>query len=57
MVGLFLLLLFFMILAKRPRSDLALFISFLSVYIYIVHYQCFISPHGLAALEGDIKID
>jgi len=33
------------------------FVSFLSVYIYIVHYLCLISPHGLAALAGDIKID
>ena len=29
------------------------FVSFfLSVYIYIVHYLCLISPHGLAALIG-----
>jgi len=33
------------------------FVSFLSVYIYIVHYLCLISPHGLSALSGDIKID
>jgi len=33
------------------------FVSFLSVYIYIVHYLCLISPHGLAAWGGDIKID
>ena len=33
------------------------FVSFLSVYIYIVYYLCLISPHGLAALAGDVKID
>ena len=34
--------------------------SFSSVFVsidYIVHYLCLISPHGLAALAGDIKID